>query len=86
MTNCQSNEVINIPEDKVISLREALRLFSKFEGQGFKKCFCKPSKSQCHNNKCLCFKSHMKCTSKCHKSGPCCNKSSKSIIINFFAL
>ncbi|VEN46954.1 unnamed protein product [Callosobruchus maculatus] len=44
MTDCQSSEVINIPEDKVISLREALRVFSKFERQGFKKCSCKPSK------------------------------------------
>lgn len=40
ITVCQTNEIINIPREKVIFLRDALRLFSKLEGQGFKKCSC----------------------------------------------
>lgn len=67
-------EPIQVLEGKMISLREALTKFSKFGGQGFKKCSCKASKTQCHTNKCFCFKAHLKCNSKCHSSGPCSNK------------
>jgi hypothetical protein len=70
----ETSEPIHVVEEKTITLREAVTKFSKFGGQGFKKCSCKPSKSQCNTNKCFCFRARMKCNSKCHSSGPCSNK------------
>ncbi|KAL4704952.1 hypothetical protein ACJJTC_013409 [Scirpophaga incertulas] len=36
---------------------------SLFGGQGFSKCLCKPSKRQCQNNRCVCFKNNVLCGS-----------------------
>lgn len=62
-----------IPE-KVVSLREVVSAQSPFGGQGFMKCVCKPSKNQCCTKRCVCYKSSMKCNSKCHSSLTCANK------------
>lgn len=63
-----------VEKTKFISVREAVSSVSLFGGQGYSKCYCQPSKMQCRNNRCLCFKSQTKCGSRCHKSGPCANK------------
>lgn len=70
----EASELLEINQNACISLREAMNKSSAFGGQGFKKCCCKPSKSQCRVNKCFCFKNHVMCNSKCHSSGPCGNK------------
>lgn len=57
-----------------ISLREAVSMESLFDGKGYVKCSCRPSKVQCITNRCQCFKAKLKCNSRCHKSGPCSNK------------
>lgn len=57
-----------------ISLREAVSKESLFNGQGYVKCLCQPSKVQCKTNRCQCFKAKLQCNSRCHKSGPCSNK------------
>lgn len=67
-----SSEQIKVLEDKTLSLREAMAKYSKFRGQSFKKCVCKPSKTQC--NKCLYIKSQIKCNSRCDNVGYCSNK------------
>jgi len=64
----------DIPQEKIISLREACASQSMFSGQGFLKCQCQPSKKQCNTKRCACFKSKHLCNSKCHSSNPCQNK------------
>ncbi|XP_050311516.1 uncharacterized protein LOC126747068 [Anthonomus grandis grandis] len=63
-----------INKNKFISVREAVSLESLFKGQGYVKCSCQPSKTQCKSKRCQCFKANMQCNSRCHKSGPCANK------------
>ncbi|KAJ8667847.1 hypothetical protein QAD02_009510 [Eretmocerus hayati] len=57
-----------------ISLREALSKSSIFGGQGFQRCNCQPSKTQCQILRCSCFKKQLKCNSRCHASSSCANK------------
>lgn len=64
----------DIPQEQIISLREACASQSMFSGQGFSKCNCQPSKKQCNTKRCACFKSKHLCNSKCHSSNPCQNK------------
>lgn len=62
-----------IPE-KTISLRQAVSSQSKFGGQGYTKCSCRPAKKQCDTKKCVCKKSGLICNSRCHNSSGCINK------------
>jgi hypothetical protein len=64
----------DIPQERVISLREACTLQSMFSGQGFSKCQCQPSKNQCSTKRCACFKNEHLCSSRCHSNNPCKNK------------
>lgn len=73
VSNAHVTGTIAVPTD-TISLREAASKISMFGGQGFKKCLCKPNKNQCRTKRCFCFRAAMKCNSRCHQSGPCCNK------------
>lgn len=63
-----------VDKTKFLSIREAVSLESLFQGQGFVKCSCQPSKIQCKTNRCVCFKGKKQCNSRCHKSGSCANK------------
>ena len=56
-----------ISRDKMISPREAVRLLSIGNGQGFIYCNCT---GQCKTGRCKCFK--MKLKSKCHQSNKNC--------------
>ncbi|XP_051167782.1 uncharacterized protein LOC127285690 [Leptopilina boulardi] len=64
----------DVSTDTLISLREAAAQQSISGGQGFKKCNCKASQSQCKTKRCICFKSGTLCDSRCHQSQPCSNK------------
>ena len=64
----------DVPLDKVVSLREAAAVHSLYNGQGFVKCNCAKSKSQCATRRCTCFKNNVKCNSRCHGSVNCSNK------------
>ena len=61
----------DIPTDKTISFREVARKESNGSGQGFIRCNCLKN---CTGNRCKCLKYDLKCTSKCHSSGPCKNE------------
>lgn len=67
-------KIDQVNQSTFISLREAVAALLLFNGQGFVKCSCQPSKTQCKTNRCLCFKSKQLCNSRCHKSRPCANK------------
>lgn len=54
-----------------IPLRTAAASESLGGGQGFKKCYCK---NKCITKRCICVRSNLKCSSKCHGTSPCCNK------------
>ncbi|KAI1691670.1 putative KRAB-A domain-containing protein 2-like [Ditylenchus destructor] len=60
----------NVP-DKTVSLRTAANSSAMGTGQGIFKCGCK---QKCNSTRCKCFKSNVKCNSKCHSSMPCDNK------------
>ncbi|KAI1718055.1 KRAB-A domain-containing protein 2-like [Ditylenchus destructor] len=62
--------VENVP-DKTVSLRTAANSSAMGTGQGPFKCGCK---QKCNSTRCKCFKSNLKCNSKCHSSMPCDNK------------
>ncbi|KAI1722073.1 KRAB-A domain-containing protein 2-like [Ditylenchus destructor] len=62
--------VENVP-DKTVSLRTAANSSAMGSGQGTFKCGCK---QKCNSTRCKCFKSKLKCNSKCHSSMPCDNK------------
>ncbi|KAI1695142.1 putative KRAB-A domain-containing protein 2-like [Ditylenchus destructor] len=62
--------VENVP-DKTVSLRTAANSSAMGSGQGVFKCGCK---QKCNTTRCKCFKSNLKCNSKCHSSMPCDNK------------
>ena len=56
---------------KRISVRQGVANISMTGGQGFLKCACTTA---CRSLRCACFKSGMKCNSRCHpKSGGCLN-------------
>jgi hypothetical protein len=54
-----------------ITIPKAVRLVSKFGGQGFTKCSCKGS---CDSGRCTCKKKGIMCGSRCHNALQCCNK------------
>ena len=64
-----------VPKDKKVSVREAVRAVSIAHGQGVKACGCVSGK--CNGGKCGCFNSKVPCNSRCHKGNlnpNCCNK------------
>ena len=61
-----------ISREKMISPREAVRLLSIGNGQGFIMCECN---GQCKTKRCKCFKMALKCKSRCHgMNKSCANK------------
>ena len=61
-----------VSRDKMVSPREAVRLLSIGNGQGFVICDCT---GQCKTRRCGCFKMSLKCKSRCHGSNiNCINK------------
>ena len=56
-----------------IGLRQAVIKESRTGGQGYIRCHCAGS-HRCENNRCKCFKSKIKCSSRCHSSLACKNK------------
>ena len=62
----------DVDSDTFVSLREAVAKTSG--GQGFSKCNCKPSTTQCQTRRCACFRKGAQCNSRCHNSLPCRNK------------
>lgn len=64
----------DVPTETLLTLREAATKQSLCGGQGYKKCNCKQTQTQCSTNKCSCFKSKVMCNSRCHRSSTCSNK------------
>ena len=64
----------SISRDKMISPREAVRLLSLGNGQGFIYCECKTG--TCKTRHCKCFGNNLHCKSKCHAilNKACINK------------
>lgn len=60
-------KIEDIP-DKEVTLREAIRSVSIDNGQGFKACNCVTGTCG-KGTRCTCFKSGLKCNSRCHKGG-----------------
>ena len=60
----------NVLRDKMISSREAVRLLSLGNGQGFVFCECKTG--TCKTGRCKCKKNNLKCKSKCHPANKGC--------------
>ncbi|XP_060800680.1 KRAB-A domain-containing protein 2-like [Amyelois transitella] len=63
----------DVPQN-LLTLKEAVTKQTLFGDEAFNKCLCKPSKNQCHNFKCACYKKKILCSSKCHSSLICQNK------------
>jgi hypothetical protein len=55
-----------VPMEKEISVREAIKIVSISNGQGYKQCNCKTGKCG-QGSKCNCYKDGVKCNSRCHK-------------------
>lgn len=75
--NVSGTKFINledVPRDTVLTLTEAAAKQSLVGGQGFHKCTCRESATQCKSNRCSCLKAKVLCNSRCHLRGPCCNK------------
>lgn len=69
----------DVPIDKEISVREAIKFVSIAGGQGYKACNCKTGKCG-KGTKCTCFRDGVKCNSRCHKgenNKNCTNKIDK---------
>ncbi|CAI6358520.1 unnamed protein product [Macrosiphum euphorbiae] len=58
-----------VNKQKELTLRETVQVVSG--GQGFLSCSCK---SSCQTKRCVCFKTSIKCNSRCHNSFTCSNK------------
>lgn len=56
-----------------VALRAAVKMQSRSGGQGFVRCNCAGA-NRCESNRCKCFKSSVKCNSRCHQCLSCCNK------------
>ncbi|KAK6195883.1 hypothetical protein SNE40_001219 [Patella caerulea] len=72
-----TNKLFNIEDmsrDVEVGLRQAVQSESRCGGQGYAKCNCAASGKQCQTNRCKCFKSGVKCNSRCHSSTTCPNK------------
>jgi hypothetical protein len=52
--------------DRMVSPREAVRLLSHGNGQGFIYCECKTG--TCKTRRCKCFAGNLHCKSKCHSA------------------
>ena len=63
--------IADVPENVIISLREAAQKNSIGLGQGFFKCNCKTG---CKTKRCKCFNAKKICNSRCHNSNNCQNK------------
>lgn len=79
-------DVEEVPKNTVISLREASQCQSKVGGQGFKKCSCQASKTQCRTNQCTCFRAKLQCNSRCQSKTTCANKEKILILKKTFAV
>ena len=55
-----------------LPLRKAVQEVSTCGGQGFVRCNCHGTR--CQTKRCKCFKSQLKCNSRCHSKLPCNNK------------
>ena len=62
-----------ISADNFISFRQAVKLSSICEEQGFLKCGCS-GKNRCEQNRCACRKAGQICNSRCHPNLTCKNK------------
>lgn len=62
-------KTIDVPDEQ-LNVRKAAMVASGSK-QGFIKCGCKKN---CSSKSCKCFKSNVKCNSKCHTSTSCANK------------
>ena len=63
----------DVNHTRTVTLRAAVSEESASGGQGFIRCNCAGS-NKCQSNRCKCFKSKMKCSSRCHNSLSCKNK------------
>lgn len=63
----------DILSDNFISFRQAVKLSSICDGQGFMKCGCS-GKNRCEQNRCACRKAGQMCNSRCHPNLTCKNK------------
>ncbi|XP_071137214.1 uncharacterized protein [Mytilus edulis] len=59
--------------ENFISFRQAVKLSSICDGQGFLKCGCS-GKNRCEQNRCACRKAGQLCNSRCHPNLSCKNK------------
>jgi hypothetical protein len=69
-----------VPMEKEISVREAIKIVSISNGQGYKQCNCKTGKCG-QGSKCNCYKDGVKCNSRCHKgenNKNCTNKTDRT--------
>ena len=66
------NETVDfqVARDKMVGPREAVRLLSLGNGQGFLMCNCT---GQCKTKRCSCYKHSLKCKSKCHGANNSCS-------------
>ena len=63
----------DVNQTRTITLQAAVSLESASGGQGYVKCGC-AGKKKCGTNRCKCFKTKIKCSSRCHNSLTCKNK------------
>ena len=63
----------DVDTSKKITLHQAVKEESSCGGQGYIRCNCAGTK-RCCTNRCKCFKSNIKCSSRCHSSLSCKNK------------
>ena len=71
-----------VPMEKEISVREAIKIVSISNGQGYKQCNCKTGKCG-QGSKCNCYKDGVKSNSRCHKgenNKNCTNKTDRTKI------
>ena len=70
----------NVPMDKQVSVREAVKAVSIAGGQGVQACNC--GVDNCNGGKCGCFISKIPCNSRCHKGqpNPNCLRPNKAIV------
>ena len=68
------HSIEDMSRDDEVGLRQAVQSESRCGGQGYAKCNCATGGKQCRTNRCKCFKSGVKCNSRCHSSITCPNK------------
>lgn len=67
-------KIEDVKRDVFLTLRNTAKMQSMTGGQGVKKCNCKMAKKRCETERCACFKSKVKCGSRCHPNLVCLNK------------